>query len=324
MTSSTISPSLEKRRVIRASSLLIMACLLVCFSAGCSLSPLAEHATRFSQAANIVITHSEDAYRAANRLREKEQIAAAVYAYDKDPHWNPYTDIKPLLTPAQLDARIEVLDGLRTYADSLVQLTGKPSKTETDALNSAASGVGASLKALSQTVSTDLGTAVPGVSALTPAEANVISTAVRALGEYLQGQKIRGALPKVTQEMNQNVQTLCDLLRADVTALRRQADVDYTNLVETQNQFIQKEGAGLNPVQKRDEIERLISIAGQQKANDDLLQKLQDAIGKLALTHQALVSAAHGDNPEALSQRIAEAVAAGQELGNFYESLPNK
>ena len=317
------SRSAQKAVAFNAPLILLFVCLSFCVSiTSCSLSPLAKHTVAFSQASNLVVTNSKDAYRAANQLREREQIAAAVYAYGKDPHWNPYTDVTPLLTYAQLDARIRVLDGLKAYADSLVQVT--QSKTDSDALDSAAAGVGSNLKSLSQTVSTDLSTAIPGVSALPASQTNAISTAVLALGEYLQRRKVKGALPKITEEMNPNLQTLCSLLQADVRILRRQADVDYTNLIETQNQFIQKEGSSLNPLQKRDEIGKLIAIATQQKANDELLQKLQDAIAKLAEAHRALVVATQGANSEALSQKIAELAAAGQELGNFYRSLPSE
>ena len=59
----------------------------------------------------------------AMRLRLQEQASASVYAYDKDPAWSPYKDLTPLLTPAQLDARIKVLEGLKAYADTLVDLT---------------------------------------------------------------------------------------------------------------------------------------------------------------------------------------------------------
>lgn len=304
---------------LSAAGLVVLCALLV----GCSLSPLAKHATAFSLATNTVVSSSEDAYRAANRLRQDEQIAESIYAYEKNPNtWNPYTDWKPLLSPSQLDARIKVLDGLRAYAASLVQLTGKPSKTDSDALDSAASGVGSNLQSLSQTVSTDLSTAIPGASAISTTNANIISTAVLGLGEYLQGRKVRGSLPKVTQDMNQNVQTLCELLKQDIDVLRRQADVDYGSLIESESQFLLHQGDALTPVEKRNETGKLIALASEQKANDALLEKLQDAIVKLALTHQALAAAAQGNNPETLQQKISDLEAAGEELGNFYKSLP--
>src|SRR5580658_1099214 len=118
--------------------------VLILPATGC-LSPLAKHATAFSAATATVIDGSEDAYRAANQLRLREQSAAAVYDYDKNPTWSPYKDFKPLLSPDQLNARIKVLDGLKAYADTLVDLTSnKPSKD----LEANAQAVGTNLQSL--------------------------------------------------------------------------------------------------------------------------------------------------------------------------------
>jgi hypothetical protein len=288
---------------------------------GCSLSPLAKHAAAFSTAANQVITSSEDAYRAANQLRQDEQVAAAVYDYDKSPTWSPYTDTKPLLTADQLNARITVLNGLKAYADSLVQITGAQSSKD---LNAAASGLGSNLKTLSSTASTSLATSVPGIPALTAAEANGVSTAIRTLGDYLIRRDVKRSLPAVTQQMNPVIQTLCKLLDSDITVLRRQADVDYRTLIEEEDQFIRNPPAPLDPVEHRNEIGKLITLAGQQKANDELLAKLQTALQTLALTHQALAAAAQGDDQENIKQKIADLEAAGQSLASFYSSLPTK
>jgi hypothetical protein len=286
---------------------------------GCTLSPLAKHTAAFATATNEVINSSEDAYRAANRLRQQEQVAAAVYDYDKNPRWSPYTDTKPLLTTQQLDARITVLDGLRAYAASLVQITGSQSSKD---LNTAAAGVGANLGTLSATVSTDLANSVPNVPTLSAAEANGVSTAVRALGDYLIAKRVKGSLPKVTQEMNPTIKTLCELLNSDVAVLRRQADVDYQTLIEQEDQFIRHPATPLDPVEHRDEIGKLITLAGQQKANDELLAKLQAALHTLELTHQALAAAAQGNDPLTIRQKIADLEAAGQSLASFYSSLP--
>jgi hypothetical protein len=43
---------------------------------------MARHAAAFSSASSLVIENSEDAYRAANDLREREQMEASVYSYD--------------------------------------------------------------------------------------------------------------------------------------------------------------------------------------------------------------------------------------------------
>jgi hypothetical protein len=288
---------------------------------GCSLSPLAKHTSAFSTAATQVINSSEDAYRAANQLRQEEQIAAAVEDYDKNPQWSPYKDTKPLLTSEQLNARIAVLDGLKAYAATLVQLTGSQSSKD---LNTAASGVGTNLKSLSSTVATDFKSSIPNSPVLSAAEANGISAAIRALGDYLIARQVKGSLPKITQEMDPNVEILCKLLDSDIVVLRRQADVDYQKLIEQQDQFIRHSATPLDPVEHRDEIGKLITLASQQKANDELLDKLQKALQTLDLTHHALAAAAQGNNPESINEKIADLAAAGQSLSSFYSSLSTK
>jgi hypothetical protein len=287
---------------------------------GCSLTPLAKHTAAFSIAAGQVINSSEDAYRAANQLRQEEQVAAAVRDYDTNPKWSPYTDTKPLLTTEQLNARITVLDGLKAYADSLVQITGSQSSKD---LNSAAAGVGSNLKALSSTAATDLKNSVPNAPVMSAAEANGVSTAVRALGDYLIARRVKGSLPKVTQDMNPVIKKLCELLNSDITALRRQADVDYQTLIEQEDQFIRHPATPLDPVEHRNEIGKLIKLANQQKANDELLAKLQVALHTLDLTHQALAAAAQGNDPETIKEKLADLEAAGQSLASFYSSLPS-
>jgi hypothetical protein len=291
--------------------------LALCLLATGCLSPLAKHTAAFSTATKTVVDNSKDAYRGAMDLRVREQTVAAVYAYDKNPQWSPYKDVTPLLTPDQLEARIKVLDGLKAYAATLVELTsGKATPDQT----AAATAAGSSLQSLNQSVATEFSTALPNAPVMSDAAANGASTAVLALAQYLSSRKVKGALPKVTQDMNPQIQTLCKLLEDDIVVLRRQADVDYQQLATDQDQFIRH--STLDPIQHRNEVGKLVAIAVEQKANDALLTQLQSALSILVLTHQALAAAAQGNNPESLSQKIADLQAAGTELGNYYSSLP--
>jgi hypothetical protein len=304
-----------------AVSQVFIAVVTLAFSAllaGC-LSPLAKHAVAFSTATATVVDGSEDAYRAAMRLRFEEQVTASVYDYDKNPTWSPYKDLAPLLSPAQLDARIKVLDGLKAYADTLVDLTsGKPSKD----LEAAAQGVGTNLQGLNQSVATNFSTLVPNIPVMSTANANAASTAILALAEYLTARKVKASLPKITQQMSPTVTALCELLNSDIGVLRTQADVDYQSLITRLDQSIRHEGTAVSPYEHREEIRTLIDLADQQKANDELLAKLQAALHNLDLTHQALAAAVQGNNPESISQKIAELQAAGKDLSNYYKSLP--
>lgn len=274
---------------------------------------MAKHAQAFSTASTMVIDNSENAYTAAIALRQQEQVTASIYAYDTNPSWSPYTDTKPLITPAQLDARLAVLNGLKAYADSLVTLTGAPPK----ATSTSAEAAGVSLQALD----TSLAANFPSMPKMSPAVADKASTAILALENYLIARKVKGSLPHITQQMNTNIEAICNFLNSDIVILRRQADVDYQALAVDQDTFIRHSGNSLNPIQRRDEIRTLIGIADQQKANDLLLQKLQTALHTLDLTHQALAAAAQGNDPVSIKQKLAELIVAGNDLGTFYQSL---
>jgi len=313
----TMHPKGGPRRSPAAFILVLAVCLV---SVNCGLAPITKQATAFSHATVSVINSSEDAYRSAIKLHRDVLIAAAVADYDKNPTWSPYKDVKPLLTPDQLDARIKVLDGLKAYASTLVALTGKPSTKDESALNSAAAGVGSNLKALHQTLVSKF----PVIPSMNAETANGVSTAARALGEYLMARKVKGELPKVTQEMDGHVEALCKLLESDVKVLRRQADADYQKIIVDQDSMIRHAGPALNPAQHRDEVAKLIDLANQQMANDELLEKLEKAINSLALTHHALAAAAQGNDQESIKQKLVELEAVGQDLGNFYSSLPSK
>jgi hypothetical protein len=293
--------------------------ILCALLSGCALTPMAKHAEAFDVATAAVINGSEDAYRVANDLREKEQMEAAVYSYnyaaDADIGFDPHKEFKPLFTPDQLAARMLVLDGLQAYADSLVALTGKPSAADTADLNAAAAGVGTNLLGLSTTLNAKF----PAVPAISGTQGAQISAAMKALGEYLQVRVVKKALPKVTGDMNDSVKTLCELLEGDIAVIKAQADSDYTSLLLTENQFVLHNK--LDAVEKRNEVEKLMLVIRQQKANGRLLDALNNGVVKLRLTHQALAAAAQGNNPGSLKENIAELQAAGKDLSTFYKSL---
>lgn len=297
--------------------------LLFALSTTACLSPYAKHAQAFSTATDIVVDSSEDAYRGAIKLRSDEQITAAIFDYDKNPAWSPYTDPKPLLTPDQLQARVAVLDGLKAYAATLVELSSKPSGKDEAALENAAAGVGTNLMSLNQSVATTFSTAVPNAPMMSTAQSNAVSTAILGLADYLRARKVKNSVPRVTQEMNPHVQELCKVLVDDIKILRRQADVDYQMLAVQLDQSIRHEGNANSPYERRQEVGTLVKIAEQQRANDELLAKLQNTLRSLALTHQALAAAAQGNSAESIQSKIADLAAAGHDLGTFYKSLPN-
>jgi hypothetical protein len=296
--------------------LISLALPLLLFFVGCSVSPLAKHTAEFSTATNAVVDNSENAYRAAVRLHDDEQISAAVQKYDTNQPWDPHS-IKHLIDARGLEARTDILEGLKTYAQTLADVT---SGEHSDALDAAATSVGANLKQMSAALNPSAA-ATPKFS-ITPAQADAVSTALNILGNYLTNQKVKSAVPKIIRDMDPQIEVLSSLLDSDITILRRQSGDDYEQLLMQQDSFIHKSGSDLSPIERRAEIRKLGQIILRKEATDDMLHQLQITIKSLAETHHALAAAAQSKDTPLLTERIAELKATADRLNHFYNTLP--
>jgi hypothetical protein len=284
---------------------------------GC-LSPLSKHAAAFSGATALVIDNSEDVYLLANNLHDEVVVSDAVVAFDANPAWDPHQSLKVLLTPEQIAARLTVLDGLKAYARTLVELTdGKPSES----LEKAAGGVGGGMSGLASNAATAFGQGTGTTATLSPQVANGISTAVLALGEYLGARKVKSEAPRTIIAMDKTVSTICQFLEADLKTLTRQAKDDFEQEIEHENSFIRNNGTKLSPVEHRNEVASMLRMVRRERATEELYGKLSTAVERLALTHTALAAAAQKKDPESFKQNLADLVAAGTSLGHYYSSL---
>jgi hypothetical protein len=290
---------------------------LLLFFVGCATSPLAKHTAEFATATNAVVDSSEGAYRAAVRLHDDEQLSAAVQKYDSNQPWDPHS-IKHLIDARGLDARTDILDGLKTYAQTLADLTNGG---HSDSLDAAATSVGTNLREMSTAFNPD-STVPPSGFSITPVQANAVSTALKALGDFLASKKIKSSVPKIIRDMDPQITVLSNLLDSDITVLRRQSNDDYEQLLMQQDAFIRKSGHDLSPIERRTEIKRLGQIMLRKEATDDMLRQLHATILSLAETHHALAAAAQSKDTASLSERIAELLATAERLNHFNDSLP--
>jgi len=311
-----------RNRRSSASLAAILALLSLGFS-GCpsATHPLSRDANAFSAATILVVNGSSDAYRKANELHDRAELSLAALEYDRKPAWNPNDYVKPLLSEDQLDGRIRVLNGLKSYAETIADLASGANQT---GLNDAATQMGSNLQELSKKIPDSLSTSIPGAEPISDQVKNVLSTALVALGRFLQERKVATSLPQVIEDNDKNVAELCKYLDSDITILRRQADVDYGRVITTEDQYIRHEGKDLTAVERRAEIQKLPQFLLEQKQNDELLGKLQRTIRKLAETHHAFATAAQNHNTESLRQYISDLSAEAQSLADYYQSLSSK
>ncbi len=287
---------------------------------GCSMGPLAKHTAAFSAATNLLIDRSSTAYRAAETLHDDAEGYQAVAHFDRDPPYNPYKDTKPLITEDGLAVRAAVLDGIKTYAQRLSDLSNG---VKSDQLDAAAAGVGGKLQAMSATLSSQIAATagVPNKLTLTDVESKAVSTAADALGRFLIARKLKHELLPVIRDNRDNITALCVLLQKDIEVLRNQSGLDYEIMVQDQDTFI-RHSTALSPLDRRAEILKLPRLVASQRATDAILAQLGKLIVAYNLTYQALAAEAQGNNPVSLQAHIAELTALAQDLATFYSSLP--
>jgi len=287
--------------------------VFVLLLAGCSLSPLARHTAEFSTATSLVVDNSENAYRAAVRLNDQAQASMLVARYDSPQPLDPHA-LKHLIDPQGLAARTEVLGGLHAYAQTIADLASGVSSSK---LDDAAASVGANLVQMGGAVSA----ATPIGIDITPQQANAVSTALKALGDFLVSRKVKSSVPKVIQEMDPSVEAICNLLTSDIAILRDQSGRDYEQLLAQQDSFIRHAGPTLSATERREEIQKLPQIILSKQATEDMLADLAESVKKLALCHHALAAAATAKDAQSLDARLADLRASGERLSRFYYSL---
>jgi hypothetical protein len=293
----------------------IAALTITILVSGCQTSRLDKQPAAVATAASLVVQNATDAYTAAIDLHTQEQVSASDLKVEAGEAWD-YAHLVPLLTPEELKARTQVLDALKTYAESLSAVTGT---TPSPALVAAAKSTGASLKTVSSAIQTEAGdTTATWVSSAT---ANIVSTATVAFAEYLTANKVNAELPAITAQMDPQIQTLCKLLTDDIGIIRKQTKKDSEDLRRQQWVFITVNRTKLSPVELRTEVEKLPGILKTEQTSDAALANLLSAIQHLATAHHALMLAAQANSPETTKQRLADLEAAGTSLGSFYQGL---
>ena len=287
---------------------------------GCSLGPLAKHTAAFSSATTVLVDRSTTAYRAAETLHDDAEGYQAVAHFDRDPPYNPYKDARPLITEDGLAVRATVLDGIKTYAQRLAELSNG---VKSDQMDAAAAGVGSKLQALSSTLSTQIAASTGATNklALSDTESKAVSTAADALGRFLTARKLKHELLPVIRDNRDNIMALCVLLQKDVEVLRNQSGLDYEMMVQDQDSFI-RHNTALSPLDRRAEILKLPRLVASQRATDTILAQLGKLIVAYNLTYQALAAEAQGNNPATLQAHLAELTALAQDLATFYSNLP--
>jgi hypothetical protein len=285
---------------------------------GCALSPLGKRATAFSTAASTTTLQVKNGYQVVEQSYSDVQVDNLVKTFDTQ-GFEP-AKIQPFLSEADRKARTQLLEGLQQYATLLAAVSGNDQVT---ALDKQSEAVGKDLTSLSK----DSG--FKSVAKNSTIEGGVAAAAVDALGRVLMEHKTAKELPSILDSMQKPVDQICQLLEEDIGdpqtgGLRNQLKIDYDQLIADQRAYIYANEKAMSPDEKRAAIATLPQLALTEKQDDAALAQTQEALKKLATTHDALVATKKSKDAPAFETLVSQLAAQGQQLGDDYSAATKK
>jgi hypothetical protein len=305
---------MERHRLIRWCSAV---CVLSMVS-GCAFSPLGKRATAFSTAASATTLQVKNGYQVVEQSYYDVQVDNLVKVFDTEGFKTD--NIKPFLTPDEMKARTQLLQGLQQYATLLAAVSGNDAVA---ALDKQSESVGKDMESLSK----DSG--FKSIAKNSTIEGGVAAAAVDALGRELMARKTAKELPTILDEMQKPVDQICQLLEEDIGdpqtgGLRNQLKNDYDQLIADQRAFIYANEKAMSPDEKRQAIAILPQLWIAEKQNDAALAQTQEALKKLATTHDALVDTKKSKDAPAFESLVSQLAVQGSQLSDVYSAATKK
>jgi hypothetical protein len=285
---------------------------------GCAFSPLGKRATAFSTAASATTLQVKNGYQVVEQSYYDVQVDNLVKVFDTEGFKTD--NIKPFLTPDEMKARTQLLQGLQQYATLLAAVSGNDAVA---ALDKQSESVGKDMESLSK----DSG--FKSVAKNSTIEGGVAAAAVDALGRELMARKTAKELPTILDEMQKPVDQICQLLEEDIGdpqtgGLRNQLKNDYDQLIADQRAFIYANEKAMSPDEKRQAIAILPQLWIAEKQNDAALAQTQEALKKLATTHDALVDTKKSKDAAAFESLVSQLAVQGSQLSDVYSAATKK
>jgi hypothetical protein len=335
-------------RLLANRSLIVLAVALFLFTSGCMKS-LREHSTALAAATAPVIDQARAAYQATNAIHEKRADYDEIPVFEQDHSIDKLKVVHELIDDKDIELRLKVLTAFQLYVKTLVEITNG---TESPELDAASKSLGKDLTGLGNTVaptienvlgipatgptttvttttattgnttaSTSTSTTTPAAP-ITTADQNLIITGANALGQFLTYRAIEKDLPSLIVKLDPQVISLCKVMISEVDDMSNAEMIDFNYMLGQQKQFVMDPSTALNEAERRNEVAKMQELVREQHVAELQLAGLRGAILKLALTHHALAEDLAKANPESLKEKLKELIAAGQNLGSFYTSLP--
>jgi len=284
--------------------------------AGCALSPLAKRTASFSTAAAATVQDASNAYQVVEQAHQQMDIDKLVVTFD--PTKPNQLVLKSFLTDQDLQAHTDALNGIQQYAELLAEVSGDQPLT---ALDAPATALATSIKNISANDFTKAG--------ISSDEIDAGVAGLHFLGQLLIEHDRSKKLPKILNDMDPHLQSICALLKAEIgtpktRGLRNELLTSYDGQIQYHLTYIKLNAASLTPAEKRSEIEALPKLVEASKQADQTLAATAEALDQLAKTHHALATSANKKESVSFKVHLAELIRDGQNISAFYNTLESQ
>ena len=290
-----------KFRSARDVCLLLPLCLSL---TGCSVGPLAKQTAAFAKATDSFTVDADKTYARAEDIHESTEFDR-VLSGEIPANFNP-ENITPLFHTEDMAARTKALGALKAYAEKLNDIA---LNTEKKNLQSASKAAGSG----TATVATDVGVTTPKNAGA------IISTAVYAIGDFLETRIILKSLPKEIQKVDPAIQSLCKVFEDDADVMQHDTSDALEQRIEKLTAALVKNQSSLDFDQRRARVQEIETAVSDKKQLASITSKFKKSAVELALTHSALAAVATNNDSQGLQKKIQDLREAVQDLSDYYK-----
>lgn len=310
--------------VKRSKSFLIMIFVVV-FFVGCASQHATERIIAFSEANKLAMQNIATAFDTVERKHYEMQVSRIVNdpeSFQCDPSKRT---VGHFLSPDELQARLQVLEGLQKYSEKLAVIMGNE---QLDEFDERTRDFGENLTKINEDL---VKKNILSKATFKEGDIKVFTTAVNAIGRWFIEYKRQKGIKESVKSMQPYIDKICTLLAEDIGSsssdtsmqpggLRDQLWRDYDDIIDRQCNFIEHGKGKLDPIQMRSEIKVMLALEVEQKQADATLKAIQQSLDTLRETHNK-IEECFGKNTIEIDSLLSDLITEGKRIKEYYDTL---
>ena len=282
---------------------------------GCANPEAARQIKRFSDASTLTADNMARTFQLVEDNHFNEEAGVSVLNFDRRPGFQP-GDIRPFMDSHALRVRLDILDGLKSYAAGLTVLAGDNSLAGFDRETTR---LGMALNDLDTNLVRD---AFFKSAPATAQDLRIFTTSINALGRWLIAQRQQHEAKQSIASMRQPVADICRLLQMDLEILSQQFSNDCSQILIDENQYVLNhlDQFNLDPGEKQAAIREMAALTRNIGTEGALFESMKTAVAKLAAAHAALGEVFSKDTTN-INSLIDNLSSESERIRKYYDSL---